>query len=55
MKRLRYSNSKIHNICSILGGVLAQEAIKLLIHIFSPFDNTLIFEGAASKMAVFKL
>jgi len=52
---MRYSNAKIHNVCSVLGGVVAQEAIKLITHIFSPFENTLIFEAAQSKMAVFKL
>ncbi len=53
--RMRYSNSKIHNIGAIVGGVVAQEAIKFITQIFSPMSNTLIFEGAQSKLGVFAL
>lgn len=53
--RLRFSNAKIHNICAILGGMVGQEVIKLVAEIFSPANNTVIFDGIQSKIGSFLL
>jgi len=41
----RYGNSQIHNIAAIMGGVAAQETIKLLTHQWVPLNNTFVFNG----------
>ena len=43
--RCRYGGAGLHNVAAVLGGVIAQETIKLLTHQFVPLDNTFIFNG----------
>jgi len=42
----------MHTIASILGGVVAQEMIKLLTQQWLPMDNTYVFNGIVSASAV---
>ncbi|KAI1313843.1 NEDD8-activating enzyme E1 regulatory subunit [Mortierella claussenii] len=49
----RYGNGSIHNIASFIGGIVSQEAIKLITHQYIPMDNTFIFDGTQSVSAVF--
>jgi len=51
----RYGNSQIHNIAAVLGGVAAQETIKLLTHQWVPLNNTFIFNGINSASASFSV
>lgn len=51
----RYSNSCLHNIGALLGGVAAQEAVKLITHQYTPLNHTFIFDGAHSRSQVFNL
>ena len=41
----RFSDSQLHNTGAFLGGVAAQEAVKLLIKQYSVLNNTLIYNG----------
>jgi len=50
---VRYSNSCLHNIGAFLGGVGAQEAVKLITEQYTPLNHTFIFDGAHSKSQVF--
>eukprot|EP00743_Colponemidia_sp_Colp-15_P002951 GILK01003192.1.p1 GENE.GILK01003192.1~~GILK01003192.1.p1 ORF type:complete len:545 (-),score=108.62 GILK01003192.1:57-1649(-) len=45
----RYGGAELHNIAAILGGVISQEAVKLITHQYTPINNTYIFNGIISK------
>ncbi|KAL6251997.1 hypothetical protein RBB50_002207 [Rhinocladiella similis] len=51
----RVKGGELHNISSVLGGMVAQEAIKLLTRQYVPVDGTCVFDGVRSKSAVFKI
>jgi amyloid beta precursor protein binding protein 1 len=50
----RVEGGELHNISSVLGGMVAQEAIKLLTRQYVPVDGTCVFDGVKSKSMVFK-
>ena len=45
---MRFGNSEIHNISALVGGVGAQELIKLCTHQRLPLNNTWIYNGLIS-------
>lgn len=51
----RFGGSEVHCMGAIVGGMAAQEAIKLLTHQFVPLAGTLIFNsmGLQSSSSVF--
>lgn len=51
----RSNGNELHNICSIIGGITAQEVIKILTNQYIPLDNCLVFNGITSKCSSFKL
>jgi len=51
----RFGNSQIHNIAAILGGISAQEVIKLVASQWVPLDNTFIFNGINSTSVALKI
>lgn len=55
LSRVRAGNSELHNIASFVGGVVSQEAIKLLTHQYVPMNNTFVFDGMKSRSEVFQL
>jgi amyloid beta precursor protein binding protein 1 len=52
---LRYGNSKLHNISAFLGGMGAQEAVKLVMGQYIPMNNTFVFDGIHGRGQVFEL
>eukprot|EP00669_Euglena_mutabilis_P004561 TRINITY_DN15899_c0_g1_i1.p1 TRINITY_DN15899_c0_g1~~TRINITY_DN15899_c0_g1_i1.p1 ORF type:complete len:527 (+),score=99.83 TRINITY_DN15899_c0_g1_i1:81-1661(+) len=50
-----YAAADLHTISVMLGGVAAQEAIKLLTRQRVPLNNTLVLNGVACTMATFEL
>lgn len=52
---VRFGNKEIPNISALIGGLVAQEAIKLITHQYIPINNTCIFNGIASTSSVFEL
>ncbi|KAJ9604428.1 hypothetical protein H2200_011264 [Cladophialophora chaetospira] len=50
----RIQGGELHNVSSVLGGMVAQEAIKLLTRQYVPVDGTCVFDGVRSKSMVFK-
>lgn len=45
----RYGGKEIHSVAAFIGGVAAQEIIKLITHQYVPFNNTLIYHAGSSK------
>ncbi|KAL6719377.1 hypothetical protein ACLMJK_003616 [Lecanora helva] len=45
----------LHNVAALTGGMVAQEAIKVLTRQYVPVDNTCVFDGVQSKSAVFNI
>ncbi|KAI9829850.1 MAG: hypothetical protein M1819_005948 [Sarea resinae] len=51
----RAHGSELHNTSSLAGGMLAQEAIKIITKQYVPVDNTCVFDGVRSRTAVFRV
>ncbi|KAI8984578.1 Appbp1-Uba3-Nedd8, an E1-ubiquitin-like protein complex with Atp [Mycotypha africana] len=52
---VRFNDLETANLAALLGGLAAQEAIKLLTHQYIPINNTCIFNGILSTSSVYKL
>ena len=50
---VRSSDSKVHNVSALLGGIASQEAVKLLIKQYTIMNSTLIYDGLHGRMQVF--
>jgi NEDD8-activating enzyme E1 regulatory subunit len=53
--RTRAGGGELHNIASTMGGLVSQEAIKLITRQYIPSDNTCVFDGISSATNVWKL
>jgi NEDD8-activating enzyme E1 regulatory subunit len=51
----RVGRRELHNISSLTGGVVAQEAIKIITRQYVPVDNTCIFDGIKGTTLVLML
>ncbi|KXG52819.1 Molybdenum cofactor biosynthesis, MoeB [Penicillium griseofulvum] len=51
----RAQGGELHNISSLTGGLVAQEALKVITRQYGPLDNTCIFDGARSKSEMYRL
>jgi amyloid beta precursor protein binding protein 1 len=51
----RYQDCELHVTSAYLGGVAAQEAVKLLTKQYTPFNNTFIWNGIVSHGATIEL
>lgn len=51
----RGTGGELHNISSFGGGLVAQEALKVLTRQYGPLDNTCVFDGARSRSEMFNL
>lgn len=40
---VRFANAELHNVAALVGGVAAQEAVKVITRQFVPLNNTLVF------------
>ncbi|KAF4661620.1 NEDD8-activating enzyme E1 regulatory subunit [Perkinsus olseni] len=45
----RYEGCELHTISAVIGGVAAQEGVKLLTHQFVPLNNTFVFNGIVGR------
>ncbi|KAL9602509.1 MAG: hypothetical protein Q9219_001804 [cf. Caloplaca sp. 3 TL-2023] len=52
---VRAGGAELHNISALTGGMVAQEAIKVLTKQYVPVDNTCVFDGIGSRSAVFRV
>jgi amyloid beta precursor protein binding protein 1 len=51
----RTEGGELHNISALTGGLVAQEALKVLTRQYVPLDNTCVFDGARSQTAMYRL
>lgn len=51
----RYGAGEIHSVAAFVGGVAAQEIIKVLTHQFVPLNNTWIYNAATTSTMTFSL
>ncbi|EKV15812.1 Ubiquitin-like activating enzyme (UlaA), putative [Penicillium digitatum] len=51
----RAEGGELHNISSFTGGLVAQEALKVITRQYGPLDNTCVFDGARSKSEMYRL
>lgn len=51
----RSGHGELHNIASFMGGVAAQEMIKIITRQYVPVNNTVVFDGIRSVTAVFEM
>jgi amyloid beta precursor protein binding protein 1 len=51
----RAGGGELHNISSLTGGLVAQEALKVLTRQYVPLDNTCVFDGVGAKTEMFRL
>ncbi|KAJ2898235.1 hypothetical protein MKZ38_004061 [Zalerion maritima] len=51
----RAAGGELHNISSLVGGMVAQEMIKIITKQYIPIDNTCIFDGIGSRCQVLRL
>jgi amyloid beta precursor protein binding protein 1 len=51
----RAKGGELHNISALTGGMVAQEAIKLITKQYIPIDNTCIFDGITSRTQVLRI
>ena len=49
--RCRYGAAELHSVASFMGGVAAQEVIKVLTAQFVPINNTFIYNAAQQTSA----
>lgn len=51
----RAAGGELHNISAIMGGMVAQEVIKIITKQYIPIENTCIFDGIQSRCQVLRL
>lgn len=51
----RAAGGELHNTSALLGGMAAQEMIKIITKQYVPIDNTCIFDGIESRCQVLRL
>ncbi|CAG8934436.1 unnamed protein product [Penicillium salamii] len=51
----RAQGGELHNISSLTGGLVAQEALKVITRQYGPLDNTSVFDGARSRTEMYRL
>ena len=53
IEMVRYGGIELHNVSALIGGIAAQEVIKIVTHQFVPFRSTYIFNGIAACGATY--
>ncbi|EAW06738.1 NEDD8-activating enzyme E1 regulatory subunit [Aspergillus clavatus NRRL 1] len=51
----RTEGGELHNISALTGGLVAQEALKVMTRQYVPLDNTCIFDGVYSRSEMYRL
>ena len=52
---LRFGTAKLHNISAYMGGVAAQECVKMLISQYIPINHTLVYDGIHGRGQTFSV
>ncbi len=48
----RFGGGEVHSIAAFMGGIAAQEVIKLITHQFIPVSQPLIYNGITQQISV---
>lgn len=51
----RADGNPVHNVCTILGGIAAQEVVKIITAHYIPLDNCLVYDGVHGKAYTLKV
>lgn len=51
----RATGGELHNTSAVMGGMVAQEIIKIITKQYIPIENTCIFDGIESRCQVLRL
>lgn len=51
----RAKGCELHNISALVGGMVAQEVIKIITKQYVPIDNTCIFDGITSRAQIIRI
>lgn len=51
----RAEGGELHNVAALVGGMVAQELIKIVTKQYIPIDNTCVFDGINSRTQVLRL
>jgi NEDD8-activating enzyme E1 regulatory subunit len=51
----RYNGAELPNIASLMGGLVAQEVIKIITRQYIPVNNTCIYDGMNATTATYIL
>ena len=51
MCRCRYNSSELHAIAAVMGGIAAQESVKIITQQYIPITGTLVLNGIAGVSA----
>jgi amyloid beta precursor protein binding protein 1 len=51
----RTEGGELHNVSALTGGLVAQEALKVITRQYVPLDNTCVFDGVRSRSEMYKL
>ncbi|KAI9317551.1 ThiF family protein [Dichotomocladium elegans] len=52
---VRFADKEVANMAALMGGLIAQESIKLITRQYIPINNTCVFNGLASTSSVYDL
>ncbi|ROT38719.1 ThiF family protein [Sodiomyces alkalinus F11] len=52
---IRGASGELHNVSAVMGGMVAQEMIKIITKQYIPINNTCIFDGIGSRCQVLRL
>ena len=52
---LRFGTTKLHNISAYMGGLAAQECVKMLIGQYIPINHTLVYDGIHGRGQTFSV
>ncbi|KAE9024394.1 NEDD8-activating enzyme E1 regulatory subunit [Phytophthora rubi] len=55
LEMTRSCQVELHNVAALMGGVAAQEAVKLITHQFEPLNHTYLFNGISGVAATYQL
>jgi amyloid beta precursor protein binding protein 1 len=55
LEMTRSCEVELHNVAALMGGVAAQEAVKLITHQFEPLNHTYLFNGISGVAATYQL
>ncbi len=51
----RTGKARLHNVGAFMGGVAAQEVVKVVVEQYTPLSNVMVYDGVGARAGVFEL